>query len=129
MKNNNQIFNYNSEKILSIEFLYTSDEYVNFILYAKSNSFEGASSFCVSKTMLSIAIKKLWDMHKNLDGLCEINDYDSDAFITFQINKLGHLLVHGQIGGSHQDHIMRFKYTIDQSILLNLIDQLEKLYY
>jgi hypothetical protein len=39
-------------------------------------------------------------MYDELAGVCVIADYDSDAFITLELNRLGHLSISGQIGGS-----------------------------
>jgi hypothetical protein len=63
-------------------------------------------------------------MNTELTGCCEIADNDSDAYITFRMDKFGHMIVFGQIGGSQEEHFMKFKYDSDQTI----IDKLVKLF-
>ncbi|NLK03751.1 MAG: hypothetical protein GX319_05005 [Clostridiales bacterium] len=51
-------------------------------------------------------VGKLTDMHKELKGFCDIVGSDSDAYMTFTMDRHGHMSVYGQIGGSHEDHFM-----------------------
>lgn len=60
-------------------------------------------------------------MHKELKGFCEIVDSDSDAYITLSMDKHGHMSVYGQIGGSIDEHFMKFKYSTDQTVLEKVI--------
>jgi hypothetical protein len=110
------------ENALSIDLLYTVENYFTLNIKVKSGAFEGASNFCISRDNLIIAVETLSKMYDELAGVCVIADYDSDAFITLELNRLGHLSISGQIGGSHQDHSMKFKYISDQTVLMNLID-------
>ena len=65
-------------------------------------------------------------MKIDLVGSCDLYDYDSDASILFEMGKFGHLHISGQIGGSHQDHIVRFKFISDQTFLPYLIKSLSE---
>lgn len=116
----------NSEtNILSVDLLYTVENYFTFDVRVKSSGFEGSSNFCISRENLITAIETLRKMYNDLTGSCVVTDYDSDAFIAFELNGLGHLSISGQIGGSHQDHNMKFKYISDQTVLVNLIKTFE----
>lgn len=42
------------------------------------------------------------------------------------MQKLEHLKICGHIGGSHRDHMMKFSYITDQTILPNLIKVLSE---
>lgn len=112
----------NSEgKELIVEHLYSVEDYFTFNIKVKSGEFAGASNFCMPKESVVLIIEKLSEMYKDLKGCCEVKDYDSDAFIALQMDKLGHMCVYGQIGGSHEEHSMKFKYDTDQTVLVNLM--------
>lgn len=116
----------NSEsKRLVIEHLYTVGGYFTFNIEVKSGKFTGASNFCISKDSILLVIEALSKMHEQLIGYCEISDSDSDAHITIEMDKLGHMYMTGQIGGSHEEHYMKFKYITDQTVLVNLIQMLK----
>ncbi len=121
----NIIFNSGDKKLI-IEPLYTVEDYLTFNIKIKSGEFSGTSSFCISKEKIIEFIDSLSEMIDKLTGCCELKDYDSDAYIVFEALHLGHISVHGQIGGSHQDHNIKLKYIIDQTALNNIIKILEK---
>lgn len=109
-------------KQLFIKCSYKTNNYLTFWIKVRSGEFSGASEFCISKEKLKEIIEILTKMHNKLKGNCEIKDYDSDAYIIIGIlDNLGHVDIYGQIGGSHQDQYMKFKYIADQTILGNLI--------
>lgn len=118
----------NSEgKELSVKHLYTVEGYFTFRIRVKSGEFSGASNFCISKEAILLIIEKFTEMHKKLKGCCEINDSDSDAYITFDMDKFGHMSVYGQISGSHEEQFMKFKYSTDQTVLKNFVQLLKAL--
>lgn len=114
------------DKELIIAHLYTVEDYLTFRIKVTSGEFSGASNFCLSKEKVLSIIEMLTNMHEVLGGGCKINDSDSDAFIAFEMEKYGHLEVYGQIGGSHEDHFMKFDYWTDQTILLNMVQALKR---
>jgi hypothetical protein len=120
----NIIFN-SDEKVLIFEYLYTVENYITFCIKVKSGKFSGASNFCISKDQIIVTVQKLSELYNKLTGFYKLSDYDSDAYITFEMHKLGHMNVFGQIGGSHEDHFMKFKYMVDQTVLINFIQALE----
>lgn len=106
---------------LTIELLYTIEDYFTVNIKVKSGDFAGASNFCITRETIDCVIKELTLMNKNLEGKSEIKDYDSDAYIIIQMEQHGHLTICGQIGGSHEEQFMKFKCKSDQTILETLI--------
>lgn len=120
MIENNLLINSEGKELI-VEHLYTVEDYFTFNIKIKSGEFAGASNFCIPKDRIISIVETLSDMHKELKGHCEINDSDSDAYIMIEMDKLGHMCIYGQIGGSHEEHFMKFKYTTDQTVLGSLI--------
>lgn len=120
MMQDNMMIN-TEDKELKIEHLYTVEDYFTFNIRVKSGDFSGISNFCMSKEFICSIVEKLTEMHKELNGSCEIVDNDSDAYITLNMDKHGHMSVFGQIGGSHEEHCMKFKYSTDQTVLEKVI--------
>lgn len=110
-----------TDKELAIEHLYSVEDYFTFNIWVKSGSFSGASHFCLPKEVIKLSIEKLTKMNNELTGCCEIADNDSDAYITFSMDKFGHMIVSGQIGGSQEEHFMKFRYNTDQTIIDKLV--------
>ncbi len=106
---------------LTIEHLYTVEGYLTLTISVKSGLFMGKSNFCISGEQLGIFIKSLKEISLRLLGDSRMDDYDSDAHIIFEVTKLGNVIVTGQIGGSHEEHSMRFKFTSDQTIFERLV--------
>jgi hypothetical protein len=107
---------------LIVKHLYTVEDYLTFNIQVKSGEFAGQSNFCVSKEKVGEIIQSLEEANKKLLGRSEIDDYDSDAHLVIEATRLGQVVVSGQIGGSHGEHSMRFKFTSDQTILERLIN-------
>ena len=110
-----------TEKELIIQYLYKVEDYFTFNIKIKSGEFSGSSNFCISKEKVISTIETLTEMYNTFAGSCAIKDYDSDSHICLEMGKFGQINLYGQIGGSHEDHNMRFKYILDQTILPNLI--------
>lgn len=125
MIENNILIN-TKDKELTVEHLYTVEGYFTFNIKIRSGEFAGASNFCMPKERIISIVETLSEMHKELKGRCEINDSDSDAFIIIEMDKLGHMCIYGQIGGSHEDHIMKFKFTTDQTVLIGAIQMFKE---
>ncbi|MFD2701952.1 hypothetical protein ACFSVM_15920 [Paenibacillus shunpengii] len=112
----------NDSQLLCLEHLYTVDDYLTLSIRVKSGGFSGESNFCISKERINLIIEKLREMQRNLLGSITLDDYDSDANIIFKVSGLGHLVITGQIGGSHAEHMLKFKFVSDQTIINGLID-------
>ncbi len=123
----NNILIYSEGKELIVEHLYTVEGYFTFNIKVRSGDFAGASHFCMPKEKVISIIEEISNMYKDLTGSCQIRDYDSDANIAIEMTEFGHMCVYGQIGGSHEDHSMKFKYNSDQTVLANLTQMLKAL--
>lgn len=80
-----------------------------------SGDFHGTSHFCVRREQIKEMCENLRAMHVKLSGLTKLEDEDSDAFVEFEIEPNGRLTVRGQVGGTHEDHFMKFKFQTDQT--------------
>ena len=56
-------------------------------------------------------------MHVTLSGTTHLEDNDSDGFVKFEIESNGRLKVMGQVGGTHEDHFVKFKFQTDQTVI------------
>jgi hypothetical protein len=106
-------------KRLSFATKYLVQSNFTFDLTVFSNGFGGTNHFCVKRDQLEKLCADLNEMHSLLSGRTAIEDNDSDAFVEFNIEPNGHLIVRGQVGGSHQDHSVIFKFMTDQTCIPN----------
>ena len=105
------------EKLLRLEKLYVVQGYFTFRLRVCSGPYHGVSHFCVSSDHLQAFAEEIGHLNDTLQGKAELNDYDSDAFIIFESTGYGQITIKGQVGGTHQDHFMKFKFKTDQTTL------------
>jgi hypothetical protein len=103
------------------------DQHFTFYFEAKSREFGGKSHFCVSRSELKQFSTDLLRLHSDLEGVSHLSDYDSDSYIKFEINKSGQLFVTGQIGGSHEDHFMKFTFQTDQTCIPKFVRDIQTL--
>lgn len=126
MIENNVLFNSDGKELI-IEHLYTVEDYFTFKVKVKSGEFAGASNFCMPKDEIISLIQTLSVMDKELKGICKVRDYDSDASFVIEMDKFGHVSIYGQVGGSYEDYNMKFKYAVDQTIIVSFIQILKSL--
>ncbi len=88
----------------------------------ESTGFKGQSNFCISRDSLINILESIKSALKQLDGSIVIRDRDSDAHIEITMKNFGHLTVSGQVGGSFEDHYLKFKFDSDQTILPELMN-------
>jgi len=88
-----------------------------FDLTVLSNGFSGTSHFCVRRDQLEKMCADLTNMHLTLSGTTHLEDNDSDGFVKFEIESNGRLKVMGQVGGTHEDHFVKFKFQTDQTVI------------
>jgi hypothetical protein len=93
--------------------------YINFTfdLSVLSDNFSGTSHFCVRREQLEKLCADLTNMHLTLSGTAILDDNDSDGFVEFEIEQNGRLNVSGQVGGTHEDHFVKFKFQTDQTCM------------
>ncbi len=118
---------YNKTEKLLIEFKYLVQEHFTFEVSIVSNKFSGASHFCASKNDIKSFTDDLTCIYSKLEGSAKLTDFDSDAFIEFSVHPLGQLTIRGQIGGSHEDQFLKFRFESDQTILQPFRSDLSKL--
>lgn len=106
------------------------ENYFTFKIFIKSNLFSGRNIFSLSKENLIQYIKSLEKLLLELDGELKIEDLDSDDFINIKfIDKIGHIKVQGQLGGSFNEQYVIFCFYSDQTFLQNLSDFFKKYLY
>ena len=103
--------------------------YINFTfdLSVLSDSFSGTSHFCVRREQLEKMCADLTNMHLTLSGTTTLEDNDSDGFVKFEIEPNGRLNVIGQIGGTHEDHFVKFKFQTDQTCIPSFVQDFNSL--
>jgi len=92
-----------------------------FELMVLSEGFSGNSQFCVRRDQLENLNIELDNIYSRLSGSTKIEDNDSDAFIEFSIEPNGNLNIQGQVGGTYEDHFIKFKLVTDQTCIPPLI--------
>lgn len=112
---------------LSFATRYLVDINFTFDLTVISKNFSGMSHFCIRVDQIKQLCTDLSSIHLTLSGNTKLEDNDSDSFIEFNAEKNGHLLVSGQVGGSHEDHFVRFKFYTDQTCIPALITDFTRL--
>ena len=110
---------------LSLDTLYLVQVSFTFHLSVKSGAFQGTASFCARKDQIEA-------LHKDLstaEVISTLDDNDSDAFIRFIPVDHHAVIVEGKLGGSHDDHSMRFKFSAEgppvQKFARKLLELLE----
>lgn len=98
-----------------------------FDLTVNSDGFAGTSHFCVRIDEIEALCNDLTKMHSSLLGSAKLTDNDSDGFVEFTISENGHLQVCGQVGGSHEDHFVKFEFRTDQTCIPQFVDDFKKL--
>ena len=106
---------------LSFVTQYLVYENFTFELSVVSDSFCGISSFCVRRDELELFCEQLSKLYTSLSGSAYLPDNDSDSFIDFSVEQSGSVIVSGQVGGSDEDHSMKFRFQTDQSCIPKFI--------
>jgi hypothetical protein len=114
-------------KKLSFSTMYLVQINFTFDLTVISDKFSGTSHFCVRKDEIQTLCNDLTEMYSKLSGSSKLSDNDSDGFVEFVMFENGHLQVNGQIGGSHEDHFMKFLFVTDQTCIPQFVDDFKKL--
>lgn len=112
---------YTETERLLLEARYLVYSNFTFDLKVVSEGFSGTSHFCVRREQLEKMCSDLTNIHSTLTGTTILEDNDSDGFIKFDIENDGKLNVSGQVGGTHEDHFLKFKFQTDQTCIPELI--------
>jgi hypothetical protein len=102
---------------LSFAIRYLVEINFTFDLTVLSDGFGGTSHFCVRRDQLEKMCADLTNMQLQLSGITKLEDNDSSAFIEFEIESYGWLYVNGQVGGTHEDHFVKFRFRTDQTCI------------
>ncbi len=98
-----------------------------FDLTVLSDNFSGTSHFCVKRDQLAKMCADLINMQLTLSGTTILEDNDSDGFVEFEIESYGRLNVSGQVGGTHEDHFVKFKFRTDQNCISQFVQDFNTL--
>lgn len=98
-----------------------------FDLAVSSNGFSGTSHFCVRRDQIEKMCSDLTTMKQTLFGNTTLEDNDSDASVSLQVQSNGQVIVYGQVGGSHEDHYLKFKFQTDQTCIEPFVTDFHKL--
>lgn len=98
-----------------------------FDLTVLSDRFSGTSHFCVRVDQIEKMCSDLTKMHLTLSGKTVLYDNDSDGFVEFEIESNGRLNVIGQVGGSHEEHFVKFKFHTDQTCINSFVEDFKSL--
>ena len=112
---------------LSFATQYLVYENFTFNLIVKSSNFCGESHFCVRRNEIESFCTSLSEIYSALAGSAILCDNDSDGFVKFDMEYDGHLTVSGQVGGSNEDHSLRFKFLTDQTCIPKFTQDFKKL--
>ena len=127
IKNNLELKTNSDTKQLLFATRYLVQINFTFDLTVKSGDFSGRSYFCVRTDQLRELAEELSKMVDKLEGETKLEDNDSDASVAFKIESNGHLVVSGQVGGTHDDHYMKFEFQTDQTSIPEFISEINQL--
>lgn len=120
----NKIIYQNHSNTISIQSLYCIGGYVTYEVSILTGNFSGTCNFCISEDNVSDYTEVIDNMINSLSGEIEIYDCESDAYLKFYFEDTMNFYVLGQIGGSYEDNILKFKLKADQTALLGLREEL-----
>jgi hypothetical protein len=92
-----------------------------------SEDFSGTAHFCVRREQLEKMCMDLTNMHDRLLGTTQLDGNDSNAFVDFKIEPSGRLNINGQVGGTHEDHFVKFKFQTDQTCIIPFVNDFKSL--
>lgn len=96
----------------------------NYNVIVRTYNFSGEYNFFIQEDNLQRYLLSIKSMIDTLNGMVLIRDEDTDSFlkIYFDNNRKFNkkLIVSGQIGGSHLDNVLKFKFFADQTLLYAL---------
>lgn len=110
--------------MVSIQSLYCVGSYITYEVSSSTCGFSGKCNFCIQENKLKEYIHKIDFMIQSLSGELEIRDSESDAYIKFYFENTMNFYVLGQIGGSYEDNMLKFKFKVDQTVLYGLKENL-----
>ena len=120
-KNMSGLMIYDDKKgSISMEALYAVDGYITYNITVSSIGFSGYGHFCIHEDDVQNIVLKINNMQDSLCGKITIEDGESDAFLKVSFQNDMNLFVSGQLGGSYEDNMLKFKIRADQTMLSGL---------
>lgn len=117
---NNKIVFQNNTCSVSVHSLYLVGGYITYEVSISTCGFTGTSNFCIEENKLNECINIIDAMIETLSGEVIIDDSESDAYLKFFFENKTSLFVVGQVGGSYEDNVLKFKLMADQTALYGL---------
>jgi len=121
---NNKLVFQNNACSVSIHSLYLVGGYITYEVSISTCGFTGTSNFCIKASKVNEYIYIIDAMSETLSGEISIDDSESDAYLKFFFENKTSLFVVGQIGGSYEDNVLKFKLMADQTALYGLKENL-----
>lgn len=109
---------------ISMEALYAVGGYITYNIAVSSIGFSGYCHFCIQEDIVQNIVLEIINMQDSLCGKIAIEDGESDAFLEVIFQNDMNLFVSGQLGGSYEDNMLKFKFRTDQTLLSGLKEAL-----
>ncbi len=105
-----------------IEKLYCVGGYITYSVQVQTCGFSGISNFCISENRIRDISNSILKMQKTLTGTVSIEDNESDAILKLYFEDDMNMYMVGQLGGSYQDNVLKFKLKADQTLLSGFLN-------
>lgn len=99
----------------------------SFRIAVRSGDFAGVGNW-------ECGIENLRDFVNNLEEMCQLHitqtellDNAYGSYISFVMDRLGHLCVRGTLFGEHKAQHIEFEFTADQTVLRTFLEELRQL--
>lgn len=92
-----------------------------------SGLFSGVCNCEYDMSELVIFAREVNEMYEFRRQEVRFNDICYGSWINFEMNKIGHLFIKGEIYGTGMTHVLKFEFYADQSSLKHFADSLKRL--
>ena len=72
-------------------------------------------------------VEELLEMYNFKKQIVMLNDICYGSTVNFEADKIGHIIVSGEIFGKSMEHSLKFYFMIDQSVLNKFISELQNM--
>ena len=72
-------------------------------------------------------VEELLEMYNFKKQIVMLNDICYGSTVNFEADKIGHIIVSGEIFGKAMEHSLKFSFMIDQSVLNKFISELQNM--
>ena len=105
------------------------DVYYNtsFDLEVRSGSFSGVAPCEYDIKEFRKFVEELLEMYNFKKQIVMLNDICYGSTVNFEADKIGHIIVSGEIFGKAMEHSLKFSFMIDQSVLNKFISELQNM--